>query len=279
MHSDKAVLVGYDGSSQSRLALRWALDEARRRRLPVTILHADIPDVLLNGLSMGYYEPTGDARQAEGQALLTDAAALAAEWAPGVSVSPMLVAASPANAVLGALGDASVVVLGSRGLDGFRELLIGSTSLQVATHATVPVVVTRTNEDVPAGPEAGRVVVGVDGSEAAQDALRFGFDEASLRGVGITAIRAWHSAYFESRGAKGGSIPSTSRTRCSCRERRRHFTMPWLAGRPSTPTWTCGSGSFTRRRLRPWWMRDEDLSSSSSGREGVAGFARCCSAR
>lgn len=207
MNSDKAVLVGYDGSGQSKLALRWGLDEAWRRQLPVTILLADTPDIVLNGSGTGYDELAGDPRRVEVQALLTDAVELAAKWAPGVSVSPRLAAASAATAVLEAMGDASIVVLGSRGLGGFRELLVGSTSLHVATHATVPVVVIRTDENVPAGPEAGRVVVGVDGSDVAQDALRFAFDEASLRAVGLTAVRAWHSWYFESPGAKGGAIP------------------------------------------------------------------------
>src|SRR5207244_778198 len=85
---------------------------------------------------------------------------------------------------------------------------VGSTSLHVATHASVPVVVLRTNQSVTDGPEAGRVVVGVDGSDASQDALRFGFGEAQTRGVGLTAIRAWYSTYFDSPGGKGGAIPA-----------------------------------------------------------------------
>ena len=50
-------------------------------------------------------------------------------------------------------------------------MLVGSTALQVATHAAVPVVVIPWRDAVDPGPEAGRVVVGDDGSEASSEAL------------------------------------------------------------------------------------------------------------
>jgi nucleotide-binding universal stress UspA family protein len=34
------VLVGFDGSAPSERALRWAAEEARLRRLPLTVCHA-----------------------------------------------------------------------------------------------------------------------------------------------------------------------------------------------------------------------------------------------
>ena len=38
---------------------------------------------------------------------------------------------------------------------------------------------------------AGRIVVGVDGSEAGAAALRFGEEEARLRGASLVAVHAW----------------------------------------------------------------------------------------
>jgi nucleotide-binding universal stress UspA family protein len=209
MFTDKPVLVGYDGSPSSELALHWAADEARRRRLPLRILHAATPDLVMSGIGMGYYQPDFGDQGSTSETLLTDARTQVARRTPDVHVSTRLIASAPAAALLDGMSDASVVVIGSRGLDAFAELMVGSTSLHVVTRATVPVVVVRRNEKIPTGPEAGRVVVGVDGSDNSQDALAFGFEEACLRGVGLTAVRAWYSEYFDSPGGKGGTIPGS----------------------------------------------------------------------
>ena len=206
MNGDKPILVGYDGSSSSERALHWALDEARRRHLAVTVLHAQPSDGVLTGLGMGYYNPDGDLRL-EAEALLAEAARTAHDWAPDVVTTTRLDSRPPAVALLDAMGDAEMVVVGSRGNGGFTELLVGSTSLHTATHGKVPVVVVRADPTGLEGPEAGRIVVGVDGSDAAQDALRVAFDEAELRHVGVTAVRGWESGYFDTAGSKSGAIP------------------------------------------------------------------------
>jgi nucleotide-binding universal stress UspA family protein len=47
----------------------------------------------------------------------------------------------PARAILAAAGGAWMVVVGSRGLGGFKGLLLGSVSQQVAHHAASPVLI------------------------------------------------------------------------------------------------------------------------------------------
>jgi nucleotide-binding universal stress UspA family protein len=52
-----------------------------------------------------------------------------------------LTAGGPAPILLGAAQGADLVVVGSRGLGGFKELLLGSVGHRLATHARCPVVV------------------------------------------------------------------------------------------------------------------------------------------
>jgi nucleotide-binding universal stress UspA family protein len=94
--------------------------------------------------------------------------------------------------LLGQTPHAELLVLGSRGRGGFAGMLLGSTSLQVAMHAHCSVVVLRSGaEGSPTDPSVGRVVVGVDGSRQSEAAVSLAFQEADLRGVGVTAVRTW----------------------------------------------------------------------------------------
>ena len=67
-------------------------------------------------------------------------------------------------------------MVGSRGLSGFRGLLLGSVGAQVATHASCPVVVVRGRTTT-----TGPVVVGVDESASARVATALAFEETALR--------------------------------------------------------------------------------------------------
>jgi nucleotide-binding universal stress UspA family protein len=109
---------------------------------------------------------------------------------PDVEITAVLKKGSPVNALLEESRSAHTLVLGSRGTGGFVDLLIGSTTLHVAAHATCPVVA------VPSPPDADNprhgVVVGVDGSELSDAAIAYAFEAASEVGEKLTAIHAWH---------------------------------------------------------------------------------------
>lgn len=195
--SGKPVVVGYDGSDTSRQALDWALSTAHRRSLPVIVVHAFTLPLPPVPLAPGYVGPDESGLRANAEAILAEAVSHAESIMPDVEVSTRLVTAPAALALLDVVSDAEMVVVGSRGLDGFSELLVGSTGVQVATHAPCPTVVIRPETKVEPGSEAGRVVVGVDGSPLSEQALAFGFEEASLRGVGLTALHAWDTKRSE----------------------------------------------------------------------------------
>jgi nucleotide-binding universal stress UspA family protein len=143
------IVVGVDGSEESRAALDWAVEEGRLRQAPVLAIHAwEVPMVPApTGLVPPSVEVVGDLTE-----LREDAASLVetmvreiAGDAADVEIRPLTVEDKPVNALLDAAerNDAQMIVVGSRGHGGFVSLLIGSTSDQVARHATCPVVIHR----------------------------------------------------------------------------------------------------------------------------------------
>ena len=204
--TSKPILVGYDGSDSSDAALGWALDAARLRGTSVRVMHAE-PPFLAPGLAFAGPPGTpGDTPIRAGEQTLAVGLVRARRLAPDVTVDRVMVTGGGAAALVEESGESEIVVVGSRGLGGFSELLLGSTGLEVASRATCPVVVIRTGQLEP-GPEGGRVVVGVDGSALSTEALGFAFEEASLHGCGLTAVHAWRSPYFDAHG-RGGQAPT-----------------------------------------------------------------------
>jgi nucleotide-binding universal stress UspA family protein len=126
-----------------------------------------------------------DARETA-DAVVRAAVAEARATAPGIGVRGEAVFGSAGPALVAASADGALVVVGSRGRGGFASLLLGSVSQQVAMHASGPVVVVRGRTDAD-----GPVVVGVDGSDRSNNSLGFAFDEASMRGCGLLAVRVY----------------------------------------------------------------------------------------
>lgn len=198
------IVVGIDGSPSARAALDWALQEARRRHAPVKIVHAWSIPVPPTALGPTVADPSDDALRQAAQVILDEAQAHAAADFPEVSVTADLVLGTPSSALLTESSDAMLVVVGSRGMGSFAELLLGATSLQVAVHAECPVVVVRVpgERPHPADPDfAGRVVVGVDGSELSVQAAAAAYDQASVRGIGLTVVHTWDTPSFDVPGA------------------------------------------------------------------------------
>ncbi|WP_372736968.1 universal stress protein, partial [Nocardioides sp.] len=82
---------------------------------------------------------------------------------------------------------AEMLVMGSRGHGLVFGSLSGSVSQHVARHASCPVVVVRP----PRQANARQIVVGIDGSEGAQQALRFACTRASATGDPVLAVHAF----------------------------------------------------------------------------------------
>jgi nucleotide-binding universal stress UspA family protein len=180
------IVVGVDGSEQSAEALRWAAREAELRTADLTaVLVWDLfnqrhPD------GSKAFDPAYDESKADAALLAAVEAALGADAvATVVRKTPCDV---PAKGLLAAAEGADLLVVGARGLGGFRGLLLGSVSQQCLHHAPGPVAIVRA---VQSPDPTERVVVGVDGSPSADAALRWALTEAALRGGTMQVVHAW----------------------------------------------------------------------------------------
>ena len=199
-HPD-VVLVGVDGSPASLNAADWAARHALRHHLAVHLVCSySVPSFTASALDGGY-AALDDSAIAEGARSVLDEAA-ARVSATGVPTTSA-VATGDAAAVLVELSrGAARVVVGTRGRGGFAERLLGTVSSALPAHAHCPTVVVphrpgeakapadgSTPWDArPARHEVRRVVVGVDGSPAAEKALAHAIHEAEVWGAELTAV-------------------------------------------------------------------------------------------
>jgi nucleotide-binding universal stress UspA family protein len=147
------IVVGVDGSEESRRALLWAVEEARLRGAVLEVLHAWEPQPLPTaspglaaGLSpmpvdAGDYVETMDALREGAEALVRTLRAELGDAARGVDLRTTVVEGPPAGSLLDASTGADLVVVGSRGHGSLVELVLGSVSRDIVHRARCPVVV------------------------------------------------------------------------------------------------------------------------------------------
>lgn len=138
------IVVGIDASKDSIRALTWAVDEARLRDAELELVHAyaSADYVALPALVT---LPTDQELTKAAEAVLDDALA-AVDDAPGVRITRTVRAGGAAGVLCDVAEGADLLVVGARGLGGFRGLLLGSVSHQVVAHSPCPVVVVTPEE-------------------------------------------------------------------------------------------------------------------------------------
>lgn len=183
------VVVGVDGSKRSLAAAKWALREAQRQKLPLTLISAYtlpiFPSVAIDA-GQGSLEDSALAESAR-QIL---AATVEALGETDVEIRTAVELGDPATVLVDYSENAELLVAGPRGRGGFLGLLVGSVSRGLPARAKCAVVL------VPKGAEESRagtnapVVVGSDGSTQGRLAMLRAAEEAKRRGAPLKLITA-----------------------------------------------------------------------------------------
>ena len=146
----RRIVVGVDGSETSRHALRWAADEAKGHGSQLHVVHAwEVPTpAVAVGVGAGRRTTAAEGQHDEASRLVADVVRDELGDQPPGDVRTSIGRGPAAGVLLDAARDADLLVVGSRGLGGFRGLLLGSVSSKMASHAPCPVVIVR-----PAAPQ------------------------------------------------------------------------------------------------------------------------------
>ncbi|WP_231946541.1 universal stress protein [Auraticoccus monumenti] len=139
-----AVVVGHDGSAEADHALETALEVASGLGAPLTVVRAwsMVTAPRPAGWTFGYVPSADEFAGAVLAELESDAEPLVSRF-PDVTVSHRAHHAGPARALIESSRDVRMLVVGSRGLGGFRGMVLGSTSDKCVRYAHCPVLVTR----------------------------------------------------------------------------------------------------------------------------------------
>lgn len=232
------VVVGYDQSPSSERAIGVAAEEAARRGVELTVVHALHHH---HGASPSGQEPV----RAESASPLSaqDVAELGAERAraayPGLPAHAVSVAGSAPAALGAASADADLLVVGhrghserarnERGHSGFGGLRFGDVALRTVSRAGCPAVVVQGAADG----TRGVVLAAVDIGDTAEEVLAFAFAEAAQRGARLKAVSAlemlWPFTYAGDHGQlRHASDEAGERAGAALEERLR----PWRAQHP-----------------------------------------------
>jgi nucleotide-binding universal stress UspA family protein len=139
----ETIVVGVDGSAGAASALEFAAAEAALRNARLRVVSAwEIPAAAYGtGFAPSLDTETLEAFRIRAQQVADDARAAVKSLQPSVDADAVAVEGRPAEVLLEEAENAALVVVGSRGLGGFKSLLLGSVSQQVVHHASCPVVV------------------------------------------------------------------------------------------------------------------------------------------
>lgn len=235
------VTAGVDGSPEGLAAAHWAAQEALRRGVALSLVHAwqrharPAPCV-----------PLGSTEHEWAEHLLGEAVDSVRAAHPTLTVVGRTICDSAVSALLSAAGEAELLVLGSRGLGRTAGFVTGSVSQRVAGRAGCPVVLVRAGrcaaddhlpavdgvapEEIPETPYRA-VVLGLDVARPCDELISFAFEAAHQRD---TELRVVH--VFKAPPADAASPPLSGPERLAAEEHAVVAALrPWCEKYPRVP--------------------------------------------
>ncbi len=196
------ILVAVGGSSWSDAAMAYASALAARTEAElriVTVLNTPTVSSALDTAGHSRRELADIEHQS--QVIATRAAAQAAS--AGVRYETNCIWGSVPEVILNQSSDCDLIVLGSRGVRGWKRLYAGSIINAVAAKATQPVAIVKASATAPA-PLGRRLLVAVGSSPWSREALEYALQLAQTQDLELCVL------HVDQMGSQRGEYPSHS---------------------------------------------------------------------
>jgi len=186
------LLIARDYSPVSDRAVRYALDLAARTGATLHVLHAEVLHEAPDSGKHGDRTPAGDLSRFRDE--LKQEGSVAGDDLDAVSIQEVKrrdVSSGPAILDYADEADVDLIALGTHGRRGASRILLGSVAEEVVRRAHQPVLTVRgrTDDQPNVRPHTvDRILVPVDFSDHAREALRAAKEWASLYGASIDVL-------------------------------------------------------------------------------------------
>ncbi|OBA60558.1 universal stress protein [Mycobacterium sp. 1100029.7] len=179
-HEPAALQVGVDGSQAAIGAVKWAIDEAISRDLPLRLVHV-IPR------PQGHGGQPSDGALDSGERALGQADSAVRGVSTHVEVETALLAGDPEEVLIDESRDAALVCVGAGKREQGSDEVLGRTAAALAARAHCPVAVIRSDPDK--SPASGGVIAVVLDDEPDNDELvHRAMEEGRLRRATVRQI-------------------------------------------------------------------------------------------
>lgn len=187
----RPVVVGYDGSAPSEVALQWAARAAEHQGRSLSVLHAAERITYTQDAGSGVWDKKDVI--AEAKEVAQHGADTVAKAFPDL---PVETSGSLFTAKI-ALGEvsthAAMMVLGSNGRGRIGTALLGSTAYAIAGYSRCPVVIVRDSETDLPGPDRP-VIVGINGTGGSGRAVQAAVEVAREWDAPLVLVTTWAPA-------------------------------------------------------------------------------------
>lgn len=190
------IVVGFDGSNASWVALDWAAERAARGPSQVEVVTVEHEDLLA--------EPAGSVGGVERRIM---------DRAPEAEIVTHTLGGSMPRTLLRAAEVADLLVIGAHRRHPVRSALTGWLPVRTVSRSQVPIVVVPDDWTFSDGP----IVVGVDDDDSSSAAVRFAALEAESSRSDLTVLHAWQMPEPATEGA-GALLASSTHVEAVHRE-------------------------------------------------------------